>query len=456
MYFASGERDYEQATIERNRLQAVRALLERQRVADDRAGTYDAVAVAVDAHRGQRAGLPGPRRRALRPPVLLPRQPGRVRRRARRRGVPAPVLRERDVDPGADRRPGRAGRRLRARGAGRDAGRAPRRAGRDPRRRARRQAPHPRPRRAQRAARARPGEAASSERRRQQRVEALDALQKALELDTLPVRIECFDISNIGGTHTVASMVVFEGGAPKKSDYRRFTIRDVEGSDDFAGDGRGPQPPLRAVGEADREVALRRRPRRVVRRAPEPRGDRRRHGPARRPGSSRCRASSTAAWRSSRSPSGSRRSSSPARAEPLVLAARHARAAAAPARARRGAPLRDHAPPDPPRQGDDRVDHGRAARASARRASARCCKHFGSPEAVLAAPRERARGGARRAPEGGARALRAPESDRPHDADRCRTHARAANWRRASRQTSNLEDLVDHLRPVRRRASRRR
>src|ERR1700712_1806203 len=49
MFFAAGERDYEQATIERNRLQAVRALLERQRVADDRAGTYDAVAIAVDA-----------------------------------------------------------------------------------------------------------------------------------------------------------------------------------------------------------------------------------------------------------------------------------------------------------------------------------------------------------------------------------------------------------------------
>ena len=50
-----------------------------------------------------------------------------------------------------------------------------------------------------------------------------------------PIRIECFDISNLGGTHTVASMVVFEGGAPKKADYRRFTIRDVEGSpDDYA------------------------------------------------------------------------------------------------------------------------------------------------------------------------------------------------------------------------------
>ena len=42
-------------------------------------------------------------------------------------------------------------------------------------------------------------------------------------LDALPLRIECFDISNLMGTHTVASMVVFEGGAPKKSDYRRFT-----------------------------------------------------------------------------------------------------------------------------------------------------------------------------------------------------------------------------------------
>ena len=75
-----------------------------------------------------------------------------------------------------------------------------------------------------------------AERRRQQRVEALDGLQEALALDTLPVRIECFDISNLMGTHAVASMVVFEGGAPKKSDYRRFRIRDLEPgkSDDFA------------------------------------------------------------------------------------------------------------------------------------------------------------------------------------------------------------------------------
>jgi excinuclease ABC subunit C len=73
-----------------------------------------------------------------------------------------------------------------------------------------------------------------AEHRRQSRAEALEGLQRALGMDAPPMRIECFDISNLGGTHTVASMVVFEGGAPKKSDYRRFAIREVEGSDDYA------------------------------------------------------------------------------------------------------------------------------------------------------------------------------------------------------------------------------
>ncbi|HLM31206.1 MAG TPA: excinuclease ABC subunit UvrC [Solirubrobacterales bacterium] len=74
------------------------------------------------------------------------------------------------------------------------------------------------------------------ERRRAQRVDALAALQDALGLDELPVRVEGFDISNLGGQHTVASMVVFEGAAPKKSDYRRFRIRGdrAAGPDDFA------------------------------------------------------------------------------------------------------------------------------------------------------------------------------------------------------------------------------
>jgi len=74
------------------------------------------------------------------------------------------------------------------------------------------------------------------ERRRQQRVDALGALTDALALETLPVRIEGFDVSNIGGEHTVASMVVFEGAAPKKSDYRRFRVRGdrTAGPDDFS------------------------------------------------------------------------------------------------------------------------------------------------------------------------------------------------------------------------------
>jgi excinuclease ABC subunit C len=75
------------------------------------------------------------------------------------------------------------------------------------------------------------------EHRRQQRVETLSALQEALELERVPVRIEGFDISNLGETHTAASMVVFEGGAPKKSDYRKFNIR---GEFDENGDGAAP------------------------------------------------------------------------------------------------------------------------------------------------------------------------------------------------------------------------
>ena len=61
-----------------------------------------------------------------------------------------------------------------------------------------------------------------------------ESLQDALTLPTLPTRIECFDISHIQGAETVASMVVWEDGQMKKSDYRKFIIRSVEGVDDFA------------------------------------------------------------------------------------------------------------------------------------------------------------------------------------------------------------------------------
>ncbi len=61
-----------------------------------------------------------------------------------------------------------------------------------------------------------------------------EALQDALTLPDLPRRIECFDISHIQGSETVASMVVWEDGAMKKADYRKFQIKTVEGVDDFA------------------------------------------------------------------------------------------------------------------------------------------------------------------------------------------------------------------------------
>jgi len=61
---------------------------------------------------------------------------------------------------------------------------------------------------------------------------ALEEIGDALSLPSLPLRIECFDISNIQGKHMVASMVVFEDGQPKKSDYRRFAIDDDAGFDD--------------------------------------------------------------------------------------------------------------------------------------------------------------------------------------------------------------------------------
>jgi excinuclease ABC subunit C len=64
--------------------------------------------------------------------------------------------------------------------------------------------------------------------------EAMLDLQEALELPAHPYRVEAFDVSNLQGTETVAAMVVFEGGQPKKSDYRKFKIRTVEGPDDFA------------------------------------------------------------------------------------------------------------------------------------------------------------------------------------------------------------------------------
>jgi len=73
-----------------------------------------------------------------------------------------------------------------------------------------------------------------ADRQREMTEGALDELQRELGLEELPNRIECYDISNTQGTESVGSMVVFEGGKPKNSDYRRFKIKTVQGPNDFA------------------------------------------------------------------------------------------------------------------------------------------------------------------------------------------------------------------------------
>jgi excinuclease ABC subunit C len=233
MHFAAGEQDYEQAALERNRLQSVRALLERQRVAGEGSGTFDAVAVAVDGMEANAQVF------QVRDGVLSDRQSFYLDNQAEQEpaivaeefllqyytsalAIPSLIVVQQDLAEGSEL--GVLAELLGERRGGAVEIRAAERGGK---------------RRilelAERNARlALDQEKLKAERRRQQRVEALSGLQRALGLDALPVRIECFDISHVGGTHTVASMVVFEGGAPKKADYRRFTIRSHDGNDDFA------------------------------------------------------------------------------------------------------------------------------------------------------------------------------------------------------------------------------
>src|SRR4029079_16406359 len=78
---------------------------------------------------------------------------------------------------------------------------------------------------------------AQGEQRRLRRVEALEQLRETLNLEALPLRIECFDISTAMGQDNVGSMVVFQDGLPKKAHYRNVRLRGQEGMDDFAAMG---------------------------------------------------------------------------------------------------------------------------------------------------------------------------------------------------------------------------
>jgi excinuclease ABC subunit C len=77
-------------------------------------------------------------------------------------------------------------------------------------------------------------DASASEQRRRRRVEALEQLRECLNLESLPSRIECFDVSNIQGSEIVASMSVFVDAQERRAHYRTFAVRGLEGQDDFA------------------------------------------------------------------------------------------------------------------------------------------------------------------------------------------------------------------------------
>jgi excinuclease ABC subunit C len=236
MLAASAAEEFEQATLERNRLRAVHSLLERRRVANESVGTLDAVAVAVDGREANAQVF------QVRDGVLSGRQSFYLSNETERdvaevaeefmlqfyaahMSIPPLLIVQRELVEGDATGHAALAEALASRRGGPVELRA---AERGEKRRILELA--------ERNARlALDEERLRAERRRSSRVEALEGLQLALGLDVPPIRIECFDISNLGGTHTVASMVVFEGGAPKKSDYRRFTIRSLEDvSDDYA------------------------------------------------------------------------------------------------------------------------------------------------------------------------------------------------------------------------------
>ncbi|MEK6276982.1 MAG: excinuclease ABC subunit UvrC [Actinomycetota bacterium] len=219
---AAGARQFERAAVHRDRLAAVRSLFERQRVSGSAVGTADLIGVAAEGtdanaqvfqvrdgilaerqsfyldNQGERelnevaeefigqyyAAAPAAPRLIVVGPYLRERAPLLAEALSERRGAPVEV---RVAERGDKRRLRELAERNAKLALDQD--------------RLRR------------------------EHRRQRRVESLSSLREALGMEDLPVRIEGFDISNLGPDHTVASMVVFEGGATKKAHYRRFKIR---------------------------------------------------------------------------------------------------------------------------------------------------------------------------------------------------------------------------------------
>jgi len=238
MEAAAGGEEFERAALHRDRLKAIRSLFERQRVAGGTVGTADLIGVAVEGTDANAQVF------QVRDGILAERQSFYLENEAERDqaevaeefigqyysaspAVPktivvGPYLRERAALL-AEALSERRGSPVEVRAAERGDKRRLREL-------------------AERNARlALDQDRLRREHRRARRVESLSSLSAALGMEELPVRIEGFDISNLGGEHTVASMVVFEGGATKKADYRRFKVRGElrdpggnGGPDDFA------------------------------------------------------------------------------------------------------------------------------------------------------------------------------------------------------------------------------
>jgi excinuclease ABC subunit C len=238
MEAAAAAEEFERAALHRDRLKAIRSLFERQRVAGGTVGTADLIGVAVEGADANAQVF------QVRDGILAARQSFYLENQAERDPaevaeefigqyysaspamppmiVVGPYLRDR-VAILSEALSERRGSPVEVRAAERGDKRRLREL-------------------AERNARlALDQDRLRREHRRARRVEALALLREVLGMEELPVRIEGFDISNIGGEHTVASMVVFEGGATKKSDYRRFKVRGETrdaggngGPDDFA------------------------------------------------------------------------------------------------------------------------------------------------------------------------------------------------------------------------------
>jgi excinuclease ABC subunit C len=229
---AAAAQEFERAALHRDRLKAIRSLFERQRVAGGSVGTADLIGVAVEGEDANAQVF------QVRDGILAERQSFYLENQGERE--PAEVAEEfigqyYSASPAMPRTI-IVGPYLRDRAAVIAEALSERRgtpvevraAERGDKRRLRELA--------ERNARlALDQDRLRREHRRNRRVESLASLAEALGMEELPVRIEGFDISNIGGEHTVASMVVFEGGATKKSDYRRFKVRGEMRADDNAG-----------------------------------------------------------------------------------------------------------------------------------------------------------------------------------------------------------------------------